>query len=126
MSRAVLRVLMWGRRPVPESRQRAARARSKAVILSKSALSAPGDRIHVLVGQWQSTGALRPLDLGSMPIRSYRPPVFPIRVRMSGGRSSEPPPGPPPLSSITPIRRSVSLAPSRESATSMVRPEGWE
>ncbi|CAM5368896.1 hypothetical protein SPURM210S_08453 [Streptomyces purpurascens] len=126
MSRAVLRVVAWGRTSPALPRQSSARSFENAVTRSKPARSSPAPRHAEPVGQRQSSGVLRPMNRGSTPTTSYRAATSFMALRTHGGSPSDGPPGPPPLSSSGPTRRAVSVARIRDIATVIERPPGFE
>jgi hypothetical protein len=73
----------------------------------------------------QLIGVLRSMNRMSNPIRSYRARMpGSSTLSYSAGRGTPGPPGPPPVVSRTPCRNAGSVAGSRETAISMVRPCG--
>jgi hypothetical protein len=121
MSRALAAVEVNGSTSSCWLAQRRARSLANPTTRSKLRREAPAERGIQLLGQSQSSGVLRPVKRGSMPIRSNRAPVSPMAWRASTTLASTGIAGPPRLMNRGPIRCAGSVASSREMATVIVR-----
>ncbi len=125
MSRAVLRVVMYGSTEPAFSRHFSATVRAHVTSEAKVSGRYGRSKFCSLSSSPQVIGLLAPTPRGSKPMRSYWSRTsLGIASFISRGRSRPEPPGPPGLNSMAPCRLAGFSLFSRDMARSIVRPSG--